>query len=364
MLYFDESGNSGDNLLDEGQPSYLLLSHDYTDEEVKLILDPLLRVSKAHELHFKTIKKYSSQRKALIECLSNGLIQPERIFFYAAHKRFMIVIHMVDKLVETLLYHHDIDIYKEGLNLSTANILYIMGNNAWDKALFNNMCKQFVKWMGYPDAVHRKAFYDVVKDLGSTLTGQDKDLLSLIQHSEPFAEQIEESLDTYSIDATLSCFVAHCDHWAKRYGGPFDVTVDDSKQLEYWNEMIRFLTKELPVAEVGYGSRKHKYPLLIDSVQQVASKDSRPIQLADLLASSLNQFFANKIGGLVDDFTQMIIATPLKEIIGNQMWPTTAVTPEELDMLDTSGQNPLDFLADVAIQKSEQFEKANRQRKT
>lgn len=363
MLYFDESGNSGDNLLDKSQPSYLLLSHDYTDEEVKSILAPLLRVSKAHELHFKTIKKYASQRKALIECLSNALIQPERIYFYVAHKQFMIVIQMVDKLVETLLYNHNIDIYKEGLNLSTANILYIMGTNAWDKALFHLICTRFVKWVRNPDITHRKAFYDAVRDLGKTLTEkQDKDLLNLIQHSEPYAIEIEESFDTYSIDATLSCFVAHCDHWAKRYGSPFDVTVDDSKQLEYWREMIRFLTQELPTTEVGYGSRKHKYPLLINSFQQTASKDSLSIQLADLLASSLNQFFVSKIRENADDFTQMIIGTPVKEIIGNQMWPTIAVTPEALDMVDTSGQNALDFIAEVAMRKPDQFEKANRKK--
>ena len=42
------------------------------------------------------------------------------------------------------------------------------------------------------------------------------------------------------------------------------------------------------------------------------------------------------------------------------MWPTKAVTPEALDMVDTSGQNPLDFIADIAMQKPEEFEKANR----
>jgi hypothetical protein len=65
----------------------------------------------------------------------------------------------------------------------------------------------------------------------------------------------------------------------------------------------------------------------------------------------------------IDEFTQMIIDTPLKEVIGNQMWPTTAVTPEALNMVDTTGQNPLDFIADVAMRKPEQFAKANRNKK-
>lgn len=361
MLYFDESGNSGDNLLDESQPSYLLLSHDYTEEEARIILQPLMKLSKAAELHFKTIKKYSSRQKALLACINHPLIQPDRIFFYVAHKDFMITIQLVDKLVETLLYDHDIDIYKEGLNLSTANILYIMGTTAWDKQLFKEMCVRFVKWVRQPDLEHRTAFYAAVLKLYDTLpTQEDRDLLGLVLHSSPYAQEIEDSFGTYSIDATLSCFVAHCTHWATKYGGPFDVTVDDSKQLDYWNEMIHFLTKEVQDGEVGYGSRKHKYPLLINSLQQMSSKGSPQIQLADLLASSLNQVFVCKIKGASDSFTEALLMTPLTEIIGNQMWPTTAVTPEALDMLDTSGQNALDFIANAAMKKPEQYAKADR----
>lgn len=361
MLYFDESGNSGDNLLDESQPSYLLLSHNYTEEEVKIILQPLLQLSKAGELHFKNIKKYSSRQKALLACLSHSLIQPERVFFYVAHKDFMITIHLVDKLVETLLYAHDIDIYKEGLNLSTANILYIMGTYAWDKLLFQDMCARFVKWVREPNMEHRTAFYAAVMKLYDTLlTQDDRDLLGLVLHSAPYAQEIEDSFGIYSIDATLSCFVAHCTHWAAKYNAPFDVIVDDSKQLDYWNEMIRFLTKELPEREVGYGSRKHKYPLLINSLQQTSSMNSLPIQLADLLASSLNQVFICKIRGTNDPFTESLLKTSITKIIGNQMWPTTAVTPEALDMVDTSGQNALDFIANIAMQKPTEFAKKKR----
>jgi len=47
MIYFDEAGYSGGNLLDKDQPVYLLLSHNYTETETKTMLEPLLALSNA-----------------------------------------------------------------------------------------------------------------------------------------------------------------------------------------------------------------------------------------------------------------------------------------------------------------------------
>jgi len=167
----------------------------------------------------------------------------------------------------------------------------------------------------------------------------------------------------HSLDPTLSVFVDHCNHWAKRYGHAFDITVDDSKQLDYWDDMIGFLTRELPEAEVGYGSRKHKYPLLINFIQQASSHSSIQIQLADILASSLNHIFIHRFRGTNDAIADELYKTKLVEVVGNSMQFSTAVTPEDLNMTDPSGQNPLDFIAKVAEEKPEKFEKARRMKK-
>ncbi|MBS1598471.1 MAG: DUF3800 domain-containing protein [Bacteroidetes bacterium] len=354
MIYFDEAGNSGGNLLDETQPTYILLSHNYSDDEAQEILSPLLSISKASELHFTRLKKYSKSREAILRCINHKLIEKERIFHFVAHKKFMIVIHIVDQLFELVMHAMGEDIYKGGANLATANLLYIMGNNAWDKKLFDIMCNLFVKWMRSNLITDCITFYDAVAALYfSVKTENEKMLLYPILASKPFVNQIMESHDKYRLDATLSCFNAHCHFWAAIYEKPFDIVFDNSKQIDYWKDLIDFLTNSVPEKEVGYGSRKHKYPLLINSLQMQNSKESIEVQLADVLASSLNFNYSEMARGPQDSFSKQIDESALIYSSHNSMWPGTEVTPEALLMTDEEGINPLDFIAYHAMKQNE-----------
>lgn len=359
MVYFDEAGNTGSNLLDKDQPTYLLLSHNFSEAEVKEILAPLLEINKADELHFKQLKKYSRSRKAIINCINHPLIEKERVFQYLAHKEFMVVIQIVDRLIEHVFHKKGIDIYKGGLNISTANILYIMGKNVWDKKLFGDMCSKFVVWMRTKEKEDGIAFYEAVQKLYKTLKHKkDKQLVAFILDSLPHVNEILPAVGKYTLDATLSCFNSHCHHWADVYKEPFDVIVDNSKQIEYWEDMIKFLTEALPAQEVGYGSRKHKYPLLIKSLKMQSSESSLQIQLADIFGSALNFCYGKIASGKINEFAEAINASLLLKTSRSVMWPGTEMTPEELDMVDETGVNPLDFIADIVSKKPDAYKKA------
>ena len=347
MIYFDEAGNSGDNLLDSDQTVYTLVSHNYSEEEATAILSELLKESKADELHFKNLRKYSKYRTMVLAVLNNELIEKQRVFHYVGHKEFMIVAHLVDQLIEPVLHDGGIDIYKEGLNLSTSNIIYILGSNVWDKELFKNMCACFVSWARSVSEHDSIVFYAAVNKLLESVKGStDKLLIGLIAKSQRFKESIEYGLGKYTLDITLSCLVAHCQHWADICQNPFNITFDASKQIDYWRDRIEYLSKELPPAEVGYGSRKYKYPLLIDNFKTESSKHNMSLQLADLFASSINFCYNTLAKGNEDEFCRAIWESKINETRGNSIWPTTMVTPEQLDMTDTAGVNPLDFIAE------------------
>lgn len=359
MIYFDEAGNSGVNLLDKVQPSYVLLSHNYTNEETQILLSPLLGLSNASELHFKDLKKYQKFRNAIIDCLNHDLIGKDRVYFYYAHKKFMICVQMVDLLIEPVMHHIGMNIYATGYNIATSNLMYILGDVAWDKPLFENMCNLFVKWIRSGTTEDCKAFYEAVEQLQLITKKEYGDTLDMILASKKHLRSITGALNKYTLDATLSCFNAHCHFWATIYGKPFDVILDNSKQIDYWRDMIDFLTDSLPAAEVGYGSRKHKYLLLINSLKTQGSENSKQLQLADILASAINYLAIQTINDTADDFSNLIKESKLfLHASGNSMWPSKEMTPEELDMTDSTGIDPLDFMAQAAMRNPEKFEKA------
>ena len=359
MIYFDEAGNSGSNLLDKDQPTFVLASHDFNREETHILLDPLYSISNADELHFKGLKKFSKFQNALIDLFDNPLIDEDRIYHYLAHKKFMVGIHLVDQLIEPVLLESGIDIYQYGINLASANLLHIFGEVVW-KEEYDKACILFVKWVRSGLKSDRVEFYKCIEYLYNSTNLNYRDLLSMILLSTEHLDTIEGAFTKYTLDATLTCFVVHCMFWTNKYKEPFDVVFDNSKQIEYWKEMVKFLTDSVPDAEVGYGSRKYKYPLLIKSLRTEDSKVNPELQLSDIIASAINHVGIQWAQRRNDEFANRLVKTRLfTNTIGDKMWPTKKVTSEELDMTDPSGANPLDFLADAALKNPERFKKAS-----
>jgi hypothetical protein len=358
MIFFDEAGNSGGNLLDKDQPCFTLASHDYTLKETQVLLAPLKALSIARELHFKNLKKYQKFRNAIVDLFDHELIREDRIYHYFAHKQFMIAGQLVDLLVEPVMHKNGVDIYQYGSNLATANVLHILGTVVW-KSRYDLVCELFVKWVRSGELNDCVAFYEEVMELQSRTEPEFKDILQLIVLSSQHVRSITHAFDKYTLDAMLSCFIDHCNFWAKKYDKPFDITFDNSKQIEYWKDMIDFLTHNLPTGEVGFGSRKHRYPLLINSLKVTDSHGDPRLQLADLIASSINYVCNHWIKGTTDEFAERLQKTRLvNETIGNKMWPTKFVTPEQLDMTDPSGTNALDFIAEAALKYPGTYRKA------
>lgn len=60
---------------------------------------------------------------------------------------------------------------------------------------------------------------------------------------------------------------------------------------------------------MGYGDRKHNYPLKIDNLELVDSKTHLEIQLADLLASSLSYYFRKTLDVTKEPFLKELADT-------------------------------------------------------
>jgi hypothetical protein len=234
-----------------------------------------------------------------------------------------------------------------------------MGHSDWDIELFDDLCTSFVKWIKCDNYENCKAFYDSVEKLRAVTQKEYRDILDMIAASKHHLKTIRNALNKYTLDATLSCYIAHCDFWAKIYDKPFDITTDDSKQIDYWRDMIDFLTNSLPDTEVGYGSRKHKYPLLINNLKTEDSQEYLELQLADILAGAVSYVATQTINRNHDDFSTQILKSKLSvDVVGNSMWPSKDMTPEQLNMVDPDGIDPLDFLAEMAMKNPGKYNKA------
>jgi len=140
-IYFDEAGNTGQNLIDRDQPYHVLLSHALDIGEVELLLNDLLnKVHNPKELHFKNLKKTPKYQGILLQVLNNELIKEDKIYYSISDKLFCIIAQIVNQLMEYVFYQMGYDIYKKDESLWLANYFYFNGKLNWgDK--FDDLCR-------------------------------------------------------------------------------------------------------------------------------------------------------------------------------------------------------------------------------
>lgn len=346
-IFFDEAGNTGDNLLDKDQPIYVLSSNDYSDAEIQQILTPL-DIAKCDELHFKSLKKYTKYRNAIIDIFNHDLITSEHIKYSYVNKKYGLICNIIDKIIEPMFYDLGFNMYKKGLNLTYANGLYIAGTYHCDKDLFNRFLIDFQSLIRERTMSNIDEFYKTVDEFLLLENEIIADIFSCIAASKPKIIDFIDGYDKYSMDFSVSIFAVLCDCWGKQINRKFEVLHDNSKQIEHWKDHIKSMSNNnIKRTEVGYDYRKSTYPLLIRSLTLVDSVVHKQIQFADLVSSAIS--YCAKVRFIDknkhDDFVNKMFTSKLANVASWPIMPSTKITPEELGTEDDQGVDAVDFAA-------------------
>ena len=124
MLYFDESGYTGSDLVNSKQPYFSLASIRMTDEEIAQIKKDVSYCEWGKELHFKSMYKSYQGQKMLDKIFNHPLMDNYHVLLSFAYKRYCIYANIVNILVETMYHINGINLYEGAKNLILANGLY------------------------------------------------------------------------------------------------------------------------------------------------------------------------------------------------------------------------------------------------
>lgn len=358
-IYCDEAGNSGQNLLDKEQPVYVLATVNYNKAEAESILKPIQ--SAATEIHFNKLKKYKKFHSQIQDCLNNELISYDRIKLLYYDKKFALCAHLVDQLAEPVFYDLKIPFYDGRFNITYANTLHYLCSHDRRKVKYSNILVLFQNLMRKHDEDSIDEFYSALHKLYTIVPKWQKNVLSYLIMSQPQIDQIIEVTRKYTIDLALPSFTLMSDIWYKQVNQKLDIFHDDSKQIEYWREYISYMTDEMgdEKKEVGYDNRKMIFPLQINSLNLVSSKELIQIQVADLIASSFAHFAKNKVINNTDEPLATLIADSR---LGNMEVHPLGFSLEDLKndfdfSKDESANDHLDYLAEKFHQNEDKFNK-------
>src|SRR3954453_10759503 len=125
-IAFDESGNSGQNLLDAAQPVYTLASVARPETDVAIPVGELLAASSFEELKFAEMRTCDNGLKMLNEIFELGLLDPQSARIVPVQKDWMVAGKMVDLLWEPGAANSN-QFYATGMHRELASVLQRQG---------------------------------------------------------------------------------------------------------------------------------------------------------------------------------------------------------------------------------------------
>lgn len=364
IVAFDESGNTGCDLLNREQPVFVLASVHMTDEIAHELVGKDLK-----ELKFSKFKKSTKGRQKILEILSSPHIINERVVVTAYHKPFLLVSKIVDILLKPYGHIQGIDVNQQGRNIALANVIYIALAMYLGKEGLRHFLSAFVAMIRTPSEESVESFYNFVAKLALDLERHPfksddieiayahvetnlndalevGNLLSLIHSTRPVAQNLSGNWNYEAFEPAIAALMTHASAWTERLASEFRLVHDPSKPIARSKEYIKaMMSVTEPTVKIGFDRRTLTLPIRSSEVEFCDSIASCQIQVADIVASALMYILKIKHDGKTDPFAEQLQATRIGDLDFQMfVWPEPKVTPEELGTIGANALEPIQYM--------------------
>jgi hypothetical protein len=298
--YFDESANSGENLLDLDQPVFALAAVCLNAADAAVLLQSMQSrlPHRSGEPKYSKLAKNPAGRAAVLSALES--LPAGVAFVFLAHKRFMIVSKMIDLLVVELAHPDGYDMYADGSAVALANLAYLTWPTLGDADAFANMLDAFVEALRPSRPTSLDDFFDAVTAYRATTRdglGGHVDLLTAARgHAEALVRAIASKQVTDSLDPALPCLVSLCRGVAETIG-TFHLVHDHSKIVAKHTPQLLNLDA-LPPVTPNLPSTK----LPVADITFADSATTPQLQVADWVAGATRHVGHAVVTGTLDPY--------------------------------------------------------------
>lgn len=354
VLYFDEAGYTGSNINDKQQPYFCLASFCINEVELQgvteLVRQLLLEFDlPIEELHFVRLKRSTAGRnfiKKLLLTLREYFVGD--VLVHVTNKEFATSCLVIDRLVEPLFHYNNVDLYSDKKNVIWACDLdlFLRKHPNQNQIVEFRRIFQDMILKGTEEEIEK--FKNVVSDIMElTKSHNFRNMLLAILRALKAPSWFETS-DKFTLDVTMSSFVASLEYWRAKINLKFDIVFDNSKPIRSYSEMINKLSDStIPELMVGYDDRKHQYPLPVNNLELADSKDNIGLQIADILASAFC-FIYNKQSKLAK-FKEELIGILIPKFVNyGIIYHQALSTLESLETIDSNEDiDSLDYVDSI-----------------
>ena len=289
----DESGYTGFDLLNVDQrfqgAAAIAIGND---DAARLIREHLPRVQ-ASELKYRSLSRRPANHAGLLALLQE-LLAGYKSVTYVCDKRFLLILMFCDYAVEPWYYERGHNFYEDGQNYAMASLLSVAGPTLLGEAEFAALLATFQR-------AAREKSADALRDLvaAARRTNWRKFPEAIGPLARDAAPECLSAIMTPGVDTDIAIIVLQSliSRMEIMSDGPYRVEHDQSKNLERYHELQRFIDHEDTLELRQSAIASFKFPLKLCQVTQVDSKQSPAVQLADVMIGAALEA-ANTMAGL------------------------------------------------------------------
>jgi hypothetical protein len=346
VVYGDEAGNTGPELLDPNQPVFALAFTDLTRDEAQSVLATI--DTAASEVHVADLLRREGGATRLRKFFDHPLMTRSRVRTNVTHKEHMVVTKIVDLLIENVAHSLDFDLYRDGLNIVLGNRIYAVLHELVDTPRRLAFLRSFVAMARRPDDTTIETFYREAAELRQAIDPRHHEVCDEFFVPLFFSQGIVRKVfdgsrnDRYTLDPIIPTAFVLAYEWAQTHPQGFKLIHDDAKTLRLKEPELRlFMSERLAGVEVGYDERKHPARLPIRELAFATSHSEPSIQVADVVAGVTMRAFAARAQGRTGAAVDSLIALSPQRFLTGGIWPTDDFTPEALGMKFQGGVHPI-----------------------
>jgi len=320
ILYFDESGFTGENLLSDEQKTFSYASVNITSSEAEALVARIIAKYKIQNGELKAVKliRRDRGRQAILEILEE--IQ-DKIKISIHDKKFALAAYFFEYVFEPVLAKKNSIFYQHDFHKYISNVLYI--SLIANDELTNKLMIIFEKLM-------RKKELDHLDEIISLLEENQKDsealeffkkmAIFIDAHKEVISDAIKD-LPSWTIDLSLTSLHALFIEWGLT-GGEIIAYCDNSKPIDEKRDWFKPMIGRQDIVyspfDLGTG---YRIPLTynLKEINMVDSKEYAGVQLADIVATAST--YSIQMNQEVDDFIEKLRSILVPKIIYASVFP-------------------------------------------
>lgn len=346
-VYMDESGFTGEDLMNPEQRIFVHVSTTLSDDECAALHSKYFSGTQGHELKHKNLSKRRSGQRRIVG-LINEIRGLRKFTVWICHKEFTLLTYLVDLWVEPAMRRDGIDLYQDGRNLGLCNMAYYCLRTFQSDRFLREHLRRFQRMMIRRTSKSYREFWQELHQDYQHTDKRTKGILVffLVGEMKLGYEQLRK-IPKRAIDPAFTTAMETCGHWRKHTKAPLGLIHDKSSNLAKDKWLWDLVTSpNIEERTIGPPGRARIYPLNLTQTEFADSRSHLQLQFCDLVAGATavccRKFFDQPHP---EDYVEQLGGAGIEDLRIGAIWPQFEVDPEKLGMKGWSGEG-VDFFAE------------------